>query len=603
MTDDSRADRRRSPYLVSVVAFAGLVLSAQALAQTDEAAGGPLRLMPLDAMPAPESRPLETAPIAEKTRAPAAIQVEGLSAVDPDSVGTIGPDAGGLGVDMWSGTSRRFIETLLARLPDRIESPTLRDLARRLLLSVARVPLAEEGKRTRKSLLALRVERLQALGLIDEAGALLAAAPAQARDSGARRLAVEQMVIEGNFDDACAEALRDNRSREDRQWQRLTVYCQLRAGQTESATFAANVMAETPGFDDPAFLALVDRLAGAGEATLVALPKPTPVHLAMLRDAKLSVPGDAANADSPTVLRMVAMSDNAAVAVRLRAAEQAARLGALAPERLGQIYADMDFPASDVERAMSIADKDGSARARALLYRAAQAQKVATAKAAVLRKAFESAKSAGLSAMTVRLYRPMLLELPANAALAWFAGDAVRALLASGAVEAARPWLLLIRQRALRDESARRLRDSLWASAVIAREAGTAANEPAAMQAWFSSLQERDAASAAAKAELALALMQGIGVYPPEGFYERIIALPAGRAKASVVPPGVLQTLGQAAARRRRGEAVALLLIGFGRTAPGTAGTQMLGEAVKALVAIGLSNDAQALVLEAAADL
>lgn len=602
MTDVFRADPRRLPHLVFALVVACSLVSMQAAAQGDSsAAAGPIRLMPQEEAQKPEPRPLETGPIAEKTRAPESIQVEGLNAVDPDSVGTIGPADGGLGVDMWSGTSRQFVDMLLSRLPDRIESPTLRDLARRLLLTVARVPLAEKGGRTQTNLLALRVKRLRALGLVADAGALLAAAPSRVRDSGSHRLDIEQMVIENNFDGACAELLHDGRRRTDKEWQRLSIYCQLRAGKTESAAFAANVLSETPGFDDRAFLALADRLGGAEDVKVASLPSPTPVHLAMLRDTKLPVPGDVANSDSPIVLRLVAMNDKVDVDIRLRAAERAAHLGSLTPEKLRALYEGIGLPASDIERAMSIAEKDSSARARALLYRAARAQKVATAKAAVLRRAFESARAAGLTALTVRLYLPMLRKLPASATLAWFAGDAARALLASGAVDAARPWLFMIRQRALRDDSARDLRDRLWADTVLAGEAGSDANEPVAMNAWFAALKRHDGETAAAKGELTYALMQGIGIYPPDGFQEHLLALPPGKPRPSVAPPGVLQALAEAAAGRRRGEAVALTLIAFGQTAPSAAGAQVLSSALKGLVAVGLADDAQALALETAA--
>lgn len=607
MTVVSRADRRLAPLsLLFAAAIAFAVFPAAAQSQSAEGESdsgtpaGPIRLMPHGTPSVPPSRPLKSSPVAAKTSTPSSIQVEGLRAIDPDSVGTLGPAAGGLGADLWSGTRRTFIETLMPRIPAKIESPTMRDLARRLLLSVARVPLAKKGSGTRTSLIARRIERLRAIGLIEEAGALLAASPARARDPDLLRLSAQQMVIEDNFSGACAEALRDGQRDVDRDWQRLVVYCQLRDGKNEAAAFGANVLAETAGFDDPAFLTLVDRLSGAGNVKVAALRRPTPLHLAMFRQAKLPLPKDVINTESPIVLRLVALSENTDAAVRLQAAERAAKLGALTPAKLGEIYASMDFPTADIERALSIAEEDQSPRARALLYRAALAQKVDTAKAAVLRKALEYGRKAGLTPLTVRLYRPMIEKLPATGVLAWFAGDATRALLSAGAAEAARPWLVLIRQRALRDDEMRRVRNGLWAYAVLAREAGAAANEAGAMDAWFASLQETDAKSAAAKAGLALSLMNAVGVYPPEGYHERVLALPPGKTRGTVAPPGVLQALADAAARRRRGEAVALALIALGPTKLEDAGVQLLHEVVKGLAGVGLTKEAQTLALEAA---
>ena len=565
------------------------------------APSGPVRLMPLgDPDTPPPLRPQDTPPLAERPRTPSSIEVEGLQAVDPDSVGTLGPENGGFGADMWSGTSRQFIKTLLSRIPARIESPTLRDLARRLLLSTARVPLAEKRLTSRTSLLAQRIERLRAIGLVDDARSLLAAAPSRLRAAVLLRLSIRQMIIDGNYPGACAEAMRDARRRADADWQRLVIFCQLQDGKTEAALFGANILAEMPGFDDPTFLALVDRLGGADGVKITSIQRPTPLHLAMFEQAKLPLPDDVAKTDSPVVLQLVALRDDVGEAVRLRAAERAAVRGALTPAKLGEIYAGMRFSDADIDRALSIAENERSPRARALLYRAAGIQKVATAKAAVLRMAFDAAREAGLMPLAARLYRPILDAMPATGELAWFAGDATRALLAAGAVDAARPWLLLVRQRALRDDAARDVRDALWVYAVLAREAGPAANETSAMEAWFDRLKEGGPDTAAAKAGLALAMMYAVGIYPPEGFEGRILALPPGKIRAAGAPPGVLQALANAGARRRLGETVSLALIAFDGRTLAEVDAQLLGEVVQGLVSVGLAAEAQALTLEAA---
>ncbi len=55
------------------------------------------------------------------------IQVKGLSEIDPNSVGGLSVENGGLGEDMWHGTPRNLIDRLLPKLPVAIHSPVLRN--------------------------------------------------------------------------------------------------------------------------------------------------------------------------------------------------------------------------------------------------------------------------------------------------------------------------------------------------------------------------------------------------------------------------------------------------------------------------------------------
>ncbi|MGB8842110.1 MAG: hypothetical protein WCC64_13700, partial [Aliidongia sp.] len=91
------------------------------------------------------------------------ITVDALAPLTPDSIGALGPGDRGLPESMWQGTPRATVEALLPRIGT-TGSPTLQDLAYRLLASAA-MPPAGSGD---GSLLALRAERLtNALGRAD----------------------------------------------------------------------------------------------------------------------------------------------------------------------------------------------------------------------------------------------------------------------------------------------------------------------------------------------------------------------------------------------------------------------------------------------------
>src|SRR3546814_2400368 len=92
--------------------------------------------------------------------------IQPLQAPDPSSAGLLDDANGGLGTDMWQNTSRRQADQALSMLPAPVPMPALRDLQRRLLLTIAEVPVGEAGT---PSLLGLRIEQLYELGPVDAA--------------------------------------------------------------------------------------------------------------------------------------------------------------------------------------------------------------------------------------------------------------------------------------------------------------------------------------------------------------------------------------------------------------------------------------------------
>ncbi len=605
-------------------------LSAPALpgvAVPSPSPSGPLRLTPrrMPGAPAPTSEEERetkepSSPVRPAQGKQGEIVVEGLGSIDPDSVGTLEEDRGGLGLGMWNGTRRDLVERLLPRLPSDLPSPTLRDLERRLLLSAATAPVSsaaatnarKAGEKQRdgegrtaasahRSLLAMRIERLQAMGALDEATALIEIAPSRRQDPLLVRLRTDTMLLENDLGGACAEARRDPARLVKVYWQSLFVFCQALDGDLDGAALGANLLADTEEFDDPVFLALIDRMTGNKDASFDRLPNATPLHLAMMRAAKVEVPADALSSDSPVVLRTIAISPNAPLDLRLEAAERAAVAGALSAERLAEIYLSVSFTAEELDNALSTAESDRTPRGRALLYQAASIQSVPTARAAVLAKAFELAREDGRYDLAVRIYGPLLLNLPISGELVWFAAEAARALYALRRPLPAREWAALLRQQAARDAAARGAAEGLWVVARLAGDDRTAADE-AGFEAWRERQYAQAPERAGRRVAFALALFEALGRPLDERYWRDLIG--DLRRYTAVLPPSALRrALREAAANGRRGETVLLVLLMPG--AEGLSGTspELLAEMLRALVAVGLEEEAQALALEAAVSL
>src|SRR5665213_3355587 len=140
-----------------------LLLAAPARAQQD----GPIQLVP-PPTPAP-STTTNSAPDRDAV-VPAGendIVVAPLQPIDSAWAGTIDENNGGFPHIMWIGTPRGIVSAALPLLQPST-SPVLSGLAWRLLLSDADSPVGDEPPNT-PGLLALRIDRLYALGIVSDA--------------------------------------------------------------------------------------------------------------------------------------------------------------------------------------------------------------------------------------------------------------------------------------------------------------------------------------------------------------------------------------------------------------------------------------------------
>lgn len=575
-------------------------MSIGPLAQSDTA--GPRRLLPRkpvapEAETAPPSAPEE--PQGPEVQPRSGIEINPLQSLDPEAAGTLDAASGGFDRSVWQGTPAGTAAHLMGQLPDAIRSPALRDLLRRLLLTAAEPPVREAGQEN-VSLLTLRIERLQAMGLLGSAAELLDLAPRRDGDGALYRLRAENMLLRGEPVAACAETRRPGIRLEERYWQYLLIFCNVLDGNMAEATLGANLLAESGDPADPVFMSLIDGLASGSTPTVEQLDAPTPLLAAMLRQANVPFPESALAKASPPLLAMIAASDSADTDLRLHAGEQAAFVGAMTPDRLGQLYNGVAFSGEDLQNALSIAEAVRSPRSRALLFQAAAAHDVPAARAEVLQKAMAMGREDGLYSLSAQVFRPTLEAMAPSTALTWFAADAARALLALGRADLAREWLVTLRYESLRDPTAKRAFDALWAlTLVTAPQAteGMTGTEAEWREAVNAIAPERAAARIADS--FALLALQGI---PIDGdvwrsmlgaFETHPVQLPDHTYRAALVT---------AAQAGRVGETVLLAVILTGGTAPAELELTVLNDVVRALRAVGLADEARAVVTEAAVE-
>ncbi|GAB4224118.1 MAG: hypothetical protein Tsb0032_28060 [Kiloniellaceae bacterium] len=606
----SRASGRRllsRPVLAGACALALAVGGAGAAAQE-----GPISLFPPTVAPdrpaeppAPgEPQPSLPAERAAETPSVDGIVINRLGEIDPDSLGILDIDNGGLDSNVWAGSPRPVIEALLADLPGDIASPTLHSLAARLLLSSAEPPApvksasatptmadalaAAQAETKDASFLRQRVERLYALGELAGLNQLLALVPQHVEDPWLAQAKVEGLLLAGKDRAACAEVPAGlARYPAALFWAKAQVYCQFTAEQTDQAMLGLDLLREQAPDSDPAFFTLANAFI-AGSPGEVDGAQLTPLTLAMLRATGGKVAPQVVPGVAPLLLHGIAGLGGDNIVAKATAVERLAEMGVVPGERLAGAYGTFEFTEAELAEALERAEEGGGVRGRALLYRAANQETLAATKAEILRAALLSAEADSRANAIARALLPLMRDLPPTPELAWFAPLAARSLFRIGQFERAGAWLSVLRLDGFQHPESQAAYEELLPLRRL-----TGGREPLAVEAT-----EPAAPGAYERRLLLLVLSRALGQKENLGWIDLAAQGTAGADPLPQLP--VLLAMGDAAAEGRRGEAVLLTILAFGRDAPAGSHPLTLGYAVSALAAVGLGNEARALALEAA---
>ncbi|MCW2235827.1 hypothetical protein [Azospirillum canadense] len=621
------AGRPRSPAASTVVAagafavstafLAAFLIAAPALAQ-DGRVGPPIRLVPAPA-PAPASPappPAVAAPpaalpppvtpvappppsfdVVPKVAPPAPIQVETLGPLDPDGAGTL-DDPRGLGGNPWQGLPRAVLLRLLPELPVATPSPAVKELERRLLLSRGSPQAAPGEPAPPRRFGALRVEKLAAMGDPRGAADLAALLPDALADEAAARALTDAQMLAGPLD--CAAAQERAKPFAGAYWQRVTLFCRLRAGKAAGAAaessdtgLTLDMLREQPG-GDRLFPALAEAMAGGPPPALRGLKDPGPVTLAALRALQLGAPPDVLALSDPARLAAVATNPSTDPATRVTAAERAAAALFLDARQLADAYHAVPSKAEDPVLLKDMAARDRSARTRALVQRAFLAAMDGRRRVELARLAVDLVDAPLLAGPLGAAAAGMLDTTPDAAALA---PAAARLCFALGRAEAGRRWYDLALRSRPTAEVAR-----LWPLSVIA---GGAPPGNAGLAGWLD--EALRGADAAARARVAgqLALLQAVGVAVPDDAWLRAAdgEAPAAQINPMLPNPALWERLKDASAAGRTGETVLAALLLLGEGGPAAASPVVVARVVAGLRAVGLEADARAIAREAAAAL
>ncbi len=570
---------------------------------------GPPSRKPPDEQPAPSEpanqgvAPVATPPADPTRLAPAgtlpgrarAVEVDTLASVDPDSVGLLDPSQGGFGVDLWQGADKALIERLLPRLAAATRSRFTRDLTLKLLLSRATAPSGAPGGR---SLLTLRVERLLALAEVEPAVKLLRLAPVETASEAHARVEVESLFYQNDNAGACAKVRGFVRQHRGRYWQQANAFCLALAGDHARSSMVADILRERGADIGPAFFTLVDALAGDERAVVESLPDPGALKLAMMRAANRRLPDDAIASGRPDVLRAVALSPNADLGLRLDAAERALAVGAISADELIELYGAVEFGPDQLANPLTAAQSAWGPRARALLLRAAAGADHGTARAEILRRAWDLSRDKGGHAVMLGASIPILAAIEPAAELVWFAADAARTLFAAGRAGKAMAWYMLTASEAENSAEARAAALALWPLAQIADAADELPWRPDGLAAWWTATREAGGDGVRARALMVFSVLQALGEPVAPAAWTGLLG-DTMTTNATIPDAALWHALGQAADKRQLGLTVLLALLALGEQGAGAADPLTVVKTIEALESVGLEAEARVLALEA----
>jgi hypothetical protein len=452
-----------------------------------QAGSAPRRLVP---NAAPRSlNPAENYPVVPSdVRKTTGIEVDGLTRIDGDSLGALRQQDGGLGADMWQGTTRMQAVDLVSGMPLNTGSKTLRKLKTRLLLSRARAPIAASDDVP--SLLSARVNALMAMGDVENAELLLSVSPTQGRPDGLDAADASIQLLKFDNARACGLARNNQRHASKDFWQKMLIYCDALDGKAESVSFGLSLLRETSG-DDPALALLADSVLSGVPITLESIANPTTFHLALSRASKTKLPPDVTTTNNALVLYGATTAPNLILGSKIEAAEKGVAGGIIDPRTLRRLYSEVNYADADLDNALTRADEIGGQAARALLYQAAAKQNIPVARGEIINAALAIAREDARYLPVVEAFKPLIDRIPPSPEMGWFAITAVRGYLTLGDRVGTEKWMALLRASATVNPAAQLALDHVRPLAWVLGAGADRVNLNEMLSAWRQSIEER----------------------------------------------------------------------------------------------------------------
>jgi hypothetical protein len=544
---------------------------------------GPIKLFPNleQAEPDPRSRrPRQIPPETVRPEQPAPdeeapIRVQGLDAPQVDAIG----DAAGFDPSIWQGADPARVTALMTRLPLPERNRAIAETTRRLLLTGT---LFDEGGSS-GDVLAARVDRLLAMGALDDAAELVGQLPLIGTPAPLVRMKAESALWRGDDEELCRQLEESEVAWEEPFFAKLQVHCKMLLSDEAAADLALGLLRDGGEVDDARFLALAD---GDGGLEVDPIPPLSALHVAMLRRSGDALPAEALDEPEPALAAAVALDPALAPDDALRLAGEAFSRGGIDAEQLRRVYRENAPERGD---ALRLARNLPDLEARAAVLAAAEAGNDPAEGARLFDILWVRTEPAD-RLLVAHLLAPALARLAVRDDLLFAAASISRAMLATGQTGPAAAWHGLLRRSSSDDVSAREAAVRLVPLLAIAGAepgAASAGFDPRAPEVWSGNGGAR-----------LLALAAGAGVGVPLAAWRPTLDDAAG--SSGRLPGGYVWRVAERAAEAEiEGERMLAGLHLLGGS-PRLAEPEAIIAGLRALAGAGRSEDARAIALAAA---
>lgn len=499
-------------------------------------------------------------------------------------------DGSGLPYELWRGLDANGVETLISKIEIPPRSPALHALWLRLITAdVTPTPGAAIDTR----FTALRLEALYRSGLARLAADEIAK-HAPGDDPLLNMLAARNALAASDASKACgmaknaAAGIARMPQRLRGQAVMLMGYCAALADHKEGAGLAAELARNEGQENSPGLQALDAISVGAKPAIKIS-------GTLSLLDYKLAerVGGIAHQAilekGEPALLASLALDAMTPVNLGLPAAEQAAKLNALAPEMLAAIYRT-NASKETADQLLSGGGEAKGAERRAALFKAAEAEQAPMKKTRLIRALIDDAGRMGLQFQITQALAPAAATLEPKPEISWFAETGIEIALAAGDYARARRWISS-------GNSSGRLASGLDHWMALADIADPAFDRRGESLPALERLAQLGRFKSDDLHRLATVL-DALNYNVPIPLWEAASRTP--QPNTGFLPEtGVLSQLQDAAKKKEFGRTVLLAMQALGPNGAEGAHMIALGDSIRALSRAGLDADARRLGLEA----
>lgn len=502
-------------------------------------------------------------------------------------------DGSGLPQELWRGLDIKTVEDLIAALEIPPRSAALHHLWKRLVTSEAAAP---GGSGAQVSFQSLRAEALFRSGLVRESLELLRRHAEVAQDPILGILQARAELALGNRETAC-DLAKDATSKSGlpkpvrAEAILMSGYCAALSKNAAAAGLAAEIAREEGAEPSPG-LAALDALAVGTKPSPIAAKTITITDYRLIELAGAVDKKAVIAAGTPPVLVAISSAPSDP-ALRLSAGEAAARLNAISPEQLADIYRAQPttMAADQLLTAQGAALPGDGALRRAGLFKSAEAEQTPFKKVRLIRAFLDDARRAGLYLPALQIAAQACESVNRVPEIGWFAETGVEAALAASNLEQARAWAGF----GAGLEASGKL--DHWHALIDIAEVGSKPDGRAKALETLEALALRGRFSADLLHRLATVL-DALDYHVPIPLWEAASRTPqptGGHLPAT----GVLTALQDASKKKEFGRTVLLAMSALGPSGAEGANLISLGDSIRALRRAGLEGDARRLAFEA----